>query len=200
MRRAILNLGLAALLVSAAASGARADLTSEITFQGTLSNAMFGDTSVSGQFGFDFTTDTVTSYKFTAPGGESFDSTVFNITTSIPFTSSGTPYLEIFFQSAALNSGRGTSQLVLVVNPTITEFFIQHFPIDGVPGASAESVYVCNSFACSSSLDNNPVSAFANGTVSPVPSVPEPDTWAMMLLGFAGLAVLGRKARAGFRL
>jgi hypothetical protein len=31
-------------------------------------------------------------------------------------------------------------------------------------------------------------------------SVPEPSTWAMMLLGFAGLAFAGWRARGGFRL
>jgi hypothetical protein len=36
--------------------------------------------------------------------------------------------------------------------------------------------------------------------VSSGPSVPEPSTWAMMLVGFAGLAFAGRRARGGFRL
>jgi hypothetical protein len=121
------NLGLAALLLSAAASGARA-ATEEINFQGTLSNAIVGGTSVSGQFGFDFTTDTVTNYKFTAPG-DSFDSSVLNSDIVTPFTSSGTSYLAISFSSG------DASTLDLVVNPSITEFFTQDLPGDagGVP-------------------------------------------------------------------
>ena len=38
-----------------------------------------------------------------------------------------------------------------------------------------------------------------NGPPS-APAVPEPSTWAMILLGFAGLAFAGRKARGGLRL
>jgi hypothetical protein len=64
--------------------------TTEFKFQGTLSTAILGSTSVSGKFGFDFTTDAVTSYKFTAPG-DGFDSTVFEDDIVNPFTSSATP-------------------------------------------------------------------------------------------------------------
>jgi hypothetical protein len=96
------NLGLAALLVSAAASGARA-ATEEFKFKGTLTDAILGDTSVSGQFGFDFTTDTVTSFKLTAPGNI-FDSSVSNegnSASATPFTSSGTNYLDIVFNTGS---------------------------------------------------------------------------------------------------
>jgi hypothetical protein len=91
----------------------------------TLSSAIQGATPVSGQFGFDFTTDTVTSYQFTAPG-DSFDSTVFNDAFVAPFTSAGASYLDIAFFSSA------SSGLDLVVNPTITEFFTQSFVVGGV--------------------------------------------------------------------
>jgi hypothetical protein len=91
------SLGLAALLMSVAASGASA---ATITFEGTLSSAILGGRSASGQFGFDFTTDVVTSYKFTAPG-DSFDSTVFNLARAGPFTSGGTSYLDITFFSSS---------------------------------------------------------------------------------------------------
>jgi PEP-CTERM motif len=37
-------------------------------------------------------------------------------------------------------------------------------------------------------------------TTAGASSVPEPSTWAMMLIGFAGLAFAGRRARGGFRL
>jgi hypothetical protein len=37
-------------------------------------------------------------------------------------------------------------------------------------------------------------------TAAVTAAVPEPSTWAMMLLGFAGLAFAGWRARGGFRL
>jgi hypothetical protein len=47
---------------------------------------------------------------------------------------------------------------------------------------------------------NSPSTTFLSD-VSVVPvAVPEPSTWAMMLLGFAGLAFAGLRARRGFRL
>jgi hypothetical protein len=169
--------GLAALLGSAAASGARADL---FTFNGTLANEVAGGTSVSGQFDFNFTTDAATSYKFTVPG-DSLDSSVFNNALVASFTSSGTPYLSIDFQSSA-------SDLILVFNPTITQFFTQSLPVDGIPSFH-QSIWVCNTASCNAGLFD---STFASGTVTP--SIPEPSTWAMMLLGFAGLGYAGYRA------
>jgi hypothetical protein len=183
-RTLVLNLGLAALLLSAAASSARA-ATEEINFQGTLANAVEGGTSVSGQFGFDFTTDTVTSYKFTAPG-DSFDSSVFNDAIVNPFTSSGTSYLNIEF------ANRFESFLTLVVNSTIAEFFTQSF---FVGTALFHSGYLCNTSSCESS-PIPPVSDFASGAVTS--SIPEPSTWAMMALGFGLLGFAGY-GRAGMR-
>jgi hypothetical protein len=172
MRRAIFNVGLAALLVSAVASGARADVKSEITFQGTLSTSILGDTSVSGQFDFDFTTDTVTSFTFTAPGA-SFDSSVFNGIVVIPFSSSGTSYFDFLFSSASSRS----SSLALVVNPAITNFFTQSF---GGGIQYNQSLYDCGSLSCGGCCA---LSFFASGTVSRS-AVPEPSTLAMLLMGF----------------
>jgi hypothetical protein len=75
-----------------------------------------GSTSVSRQFGFDFTTDAVTSYKFRVPG-DSFDSTVFESDIVNPFSSSGITIFEISFFSSS------DSAVILVVNPTITIFY-----------------------------------------------------------------------------
>jgi hypothetical protein len=177
----IFRLGLAALLASAAVGGARA---ATITFKGTLSDAILGGTSVSGQFGFDFTTDAVTSFKFTVPGG-SFDSSVDNSVFVTPFTSSGTSYLDIrFFNSTP-------SSLDLVVNPTITEFFTQSLPVDGHPTLIFSSNYFCSGSPC---FDKG--SDFASGTVT-TGVVPEPSTWALMALGFAGLGYAGWRSRRG---
>jgi hypothetical protein len=41
---------------------------------------------------------------------------------------------------------------------------------------------------------------FALGTASLSSAIPEPSTWAMMLLGFAGLDFAGWRARSGWRL
>jgi hypothetical protein len=90
-----------------------ADNIKEFNFEGTLSTPQLGETSVSGQFGFDFTTDAVTSYKFTAPG-DIFDSAVRNATSIFQFTSSGTPYLDIGFDAV------GPSMTELAFNPIIT--------------------------------------------------------------------------------
>jgi hypothetical protein len=177
----VFNLGLAALLAFVAASGARADT---ITFQGTLSNPVDGGTSVSGQFGFDFATDAVTSYMFTVPG-DTLDSTVVNDATVGQITSSGTRYLVLQFRSEA-------SDLILVVNPAITKFFTQE--VIGTIGA-AHSEWVCATDACFSGT-SRPTSDFASGTVSGSTAViPEPSTWALMALGFAGLGFAGWRSQ-----
>jgi hypothetical protein len=185
-------IGLAALLVSAAASGARADL---FTFDGTLESPVHGGTSVSGQFGFDFTTDTVTSYKFTAPG-DSFDSSVNNSAGATTFTSGGITYLMLtFIGDTPIPGGGGFfgSEIVLNVNPTITEFFTQGLPLDGTP-----EVFF-SGYDCAPALCSEIFTRFASGTISSATTVPEPSTWAMMLVGFAGLAFAGWRARGGFR-
>jgi hypothetical protein len=184
MKRTLaLNLGSAALLLSAALSGARA-ATEEINFQGALTTPILGDTSVSGQFGFDFATDKVTNYKFTAPG-DSFDSANGNGAAVTPFTSRGTSYFNIEFSNAS------ESQLELVVNSAITEFFTQAISL--IDGRIYQSQYACLTGSCFSG-GSLPLSFFTSGAVTG--SIPEPSTWAMMALGFGLLGCAGYR-RAG---
>jgi hypothetical protein len=140
---------------------------------------------VSGQFGFDFTTDTVTNYKFTAPD-YIFDSSVPNESTVIPFTSSGTSYLDINFNGVSVRRA-----LDLVVNPAITEFFTQDLPADGEL-AVYFSAYACGRFLCPDS--DVMYSHFASGAVST--PIPEPSTWWLMTAGFGLLGYAGYR-RAG---
>jgi hypothetical protein len=49
-------------------------------------------------------------------------------------------------------------------------------------------------------LDNVSLSSAISATQSVADPVPEPSTWAMMLVGFAGLGFAARRARGGFRL
>ena len=48
---------------------ARADITQEYNFTGTLSTAINGSKSVTGQFTIDFTTQDITAFDFTTPVG-----------------------------------------------------------------------------------------------------------------------------------
>jgi hypothetical protein len=168
------------------AGGARAaDVTGEFNFQGTLSQAVDGGTSVTAQFVFDFTTDSVTSYQYSTaaePNAVPCFSCLPAPATS--FTSGGVNYLELSLTS------KTDSGINLVFNPTLTEFFTQSLTQDGSSN-TFQSNYDC---AICSVSDSHVT--FASGTITPaVAAAPEPASLALLAVGLAGLTMVVRLRR-----
>jgi hypothetical protein len=66
--------------------------------------------------------------------------------------------------------------------------------LGGLPGSGFSEAFSINDAGLAVGFSDN---TFVPPPPPPPPAVPEPSTWAMMLIGFAGLALGGyRRARA----
>jgi len=170
---------------------------SVITYQfaGTLTNALNGNSSVTGQFTLDNSgAGAVTAFSFTEPGG------VFDTSNAMGFVTAWTPATNPnanFVGLTFVESGRPSNYLWLRFQTTLSSFDGSTFytgPII-VPGGSTNSSMGCfdpiPSKACSTW---NYASGFTSGAASPLAQpVPEPLSVTLMALGLAG--VVGRSRR-----
>ena len=96
-----------------------------------------------------------------------------------------------FLQVGGLFDGAGTIQIA----PSTDDFFLQIFGL----GAGAPTFNQLGYTQASFSSDNEFYTINQTGTVSATPStvaVPEPSTWAMLLLGFAGIGFLAYRRKS----
>jgi probable HAF family extracellular repeat protein len=147
---------------------------------------------------FDFTTSKSETLQFTLPSdnfvGTGFDVTLeifANATSSIPtfsqtFSSlSGLGAAELFFDSHPLLLGAGRHSIAL-------EYLLNY--TSGAPYSPGYGLAFTYDFA-SSAVAATPITAAFD--LAARPAIPEPSTWAMVLIGFAGLAFAGYRARVG---
>jgi hypothetical protein len=149
----------------------------------TLSGVTFDDGgTASGTFSTDSNTGGVTAFDITTTGGSTLGGSVYDTTTSALFGNN-------FFSSnsfilATLNGSSPYINLVFVNPLTSTGVDVL------VPGTSVGSVV--GSWECNNC---DPRRGVVGGEA--VSAVPEPSTWAMLLLGFAGIGSMAyrRKSR-----
>jgi hypothetical protein len=164
MKRSSLLLAAAAALLSAAPASA-----AEYMFSFTTSQPLFGPTvSGSGTFTTSNTATTVagrTAYQILSITG-----TVNGLAIVAPTGNYG----NYFTTGGTFLDGTGTS--FMLTGGGRVDFFNQ----------STNSLYRVNTFSPGSSN-------YVNATSSLIAAVPEPSTWAMMLLGFGALGFLMRR-------
>ena len=161
---------------------AKADITQEYNFSGTLANTLNGSTSYSGQFTIDFTTSQITAFDFTASPS---NTTSFGTITATDwsggvgeFTTTSSPtktFTGVYFQG--LIPSNGETMFVLLFGSPLSAFDPSTFTtgpkmtLQGPPGISG--VDWDSGFNAESIRGTN--DAFSSGTVTPVTSaVPEP--------------------------
>ena len=149
---------------------------------------------------FDFRTSKSQTLHLTLPS-DKFVGTGFDVTLEV-FTNA-TSSIPTFSQTFSSLNGLGAAEL----------FFASHPLLLGVGSLSIELEYLLNyttgtpyypgygfdftyDFA-SSAVAAAPIATAFAFPVSQSSTVPEPSTWAMMLVGFAGLAFAGYRARVG---
>lgn len=155
------------LALALVASPVQASVTFTVT--GTYSD---GGT-LSGTFTTDDALTTVQSTNLTVAGGTGFDSVIFN---QASYISAGTNKLPNSFSLFAGSS----------VDKSLSLFFSSALTLSGATLTSASSNY--QEFVGTRTI--------VSGTVTNPDAVPEPASWAMMLLGFAGIGFAVRRRNA----
>jgi hypothetical protein len=96
--------------------------------------------------------------------------------------------VESFFASNPLLLGKGSQSIKL-------EYLLNYS--SGTPYSPGYGFDFTYDFASSSAVAATPIATGFDFPLSQSSTVPEPSTWAMMLVGFAGLAFAGYRARMG---
>ena len=169
----------AALLLTLAATAARADVITTYTFSGTTTD--FGGT-ITGSFQIDQTTYDYNTNKGYVAGS----STIMVSGDSI----AGVNGLYDLFQGFLGGS----------IDFENSAHSIFTFPIGGNPPIQTGSISVAAAYISTADGEYSTVTGGDLIASTPTTGVPEPSTWAMMLIGFAGLGFAGyrraSKARA----
>jgi hypothetical protein len=148
---------------------------------------------------FDFTTSKSETLYLTLPS-DNFVGTGFEVTLEI-FANATNP-IPTFSQTLSSLSGLGAAELFFASHPLLLGVGSHSIKLDyllnytsGTPYSPGYGLDFTYDFA-SSAVAATPIAAALDLRVgSPPAGIPEASTWAMMLIGFAGLAFAGYRAR-----
>jgi hypothetical protein len=190
------------LSVAAVSTTARADILTTFDFSGTLSSSPNANPpTVTGTFTLDQTTATLAGVNLNTPVGAFTGSTSDYVATSAIETTSGGRAFQLDY------CVEGVVLLNLSFAGTVDGFtggsLLPQADLVISPGLPPERVVVsgigCDSL--SPGCNGNPVYCNLTGGVATAviaPAVPEPSTWAMLLIGFAGIGYVARRGRHQF--
>jgi hypothetical protein len=168
-----------------------ADILQTYAFAGTLVKTLNGDSTVTGRFTLDLTTDKVDGFDFTTPAGE-IDGAHGGLSEDFSFNPLG-DFVDLTFVGGA----RSIDALNLIFasdGPLISDDdLVNKIKISNRPTIFLTSNQACGSLFHACGGKDLFASGFTSGAVT---AVPEPAGWAMLLLGFFGLGAMLRSRRA----
>jgi hypothetical protein len=170
--------------------GATAVRANQITynFSGTLSTALNGSTSVTGQFTLDFTNISIPAFSFTTPF-DVVDPTHYTAVLSVytPAVSPNTDFVQLYIADDAVPPPGDL--LVLLFQTSLAPFdgsTLYTGAVEMPPGEENLSELFCTSGPSACSVAGvGGASEFANGSAQPVTATPEPGS--IVLVGFGAL-------------
>ena len=149
--------------------------------------------SLSGSFTIDWTTDTLTSMALNTTTGSnpSFPGQAFTVPVALVEIVPGSlAACQVNCQLVGRpNPPLGFDLLSLVFNvgPNFQLAFLEIFSTTGAIAGSEEDNQSGSRFITDATI---------NGSVAATPAVPEPSTWAMLLLGFAGIGFMAYRRKS----
>ena len=140
-------------------------------------------------------------FDFTARTSEALDLKL--LSDDFAVTSVGIGFDSLDLQVVNETTGKSLASFGFTSSSGAEKFFNADLVGFGAVGAGSQSIEIEYSLTFNAGTSAGPADGFGftYDLVDPPPSaaIPEPSTWAMMLVGFAGLAFAGYRARANRR-